>query len=199
MLTRDADALLEHRLLAGRPNFPRHRAKTLDRLAIGYLTDVLPGAAAYTNLFYEGAELDGLVLFDDIAVVIEGKAGGMSVPARRGDVRRLREDIQRNVEDAWRQAARARVYLLRDEDSIFRNEDGEVVLRVRAGSVRDVVIVNPTLGSARHGRRWGRGGSPSRPRRAARPRSHEGRVWLPSRHGRRDLGSRLPSHQEWNG
>jgi hypothetical protein len=145
MLTRDADALLEHRLLAGRPNFPRQRAKTLDRLAVGYVTDVLPGAAAYTNLYYEDAELDGLVLFDDVAVVIEGKAGGMSVPARRGDVRRLREDIQRNVEDAWRQAARARAYLLRDEDSIFRNEDGEVVLRVPAGSVRDVVIVNPTL------------------------------------------------------
>jgi hypothetical protein len=145
MLTRDADALLEHRLLAGRPNFPRQRAKTLDRLAVRYLTNVLPGAAAYTNLYYEDTELDGLVLFDDVAVVIEGKAGGMSVPARRGDVRRLREDIQRNVEDAWRQAARARAYLLRDEDSIFRNEDGEVVLRVPAGSVRDIVIVNPTL------------------------------------------------------
>lgn len=145
MLTRDADALLEHRLLADRPNFPRHRAKTLDRLAVGYLTNVLPGAAAYTNLFYEDTELDGLVLFDDVAVVIEGKAGGMSVPSRRGDVRRLREDLQRNVEDAWRQAARARAYLLRDEDSIFRDEDGEIVLHVPAGSIRDVVIVNPTL------------------------------------------------------
>jgi len=52
MLTRDADVLLEHRLLAGRPNFP-----TLDRLAVGYLTNVLPGAAAYTNLYYEDTEL----------------------------------------------------------------------------------------------------------------------------------------------
>lgn len=145
MLTRDADALLEHRLLAGRPNFPRQRANTLDRLAVKYVSDVLAGSAAYTNLYYEDTELDGLVLFDDVAVVIEGKAGGMSVPARRGDVRRLREDIQRNVEDAWRQAARARAYLMREEDSIFRNEDGEVALRVPAGSVRDVVIVNPTL------------------------------------------------------
>lgn len=145
MLTRDADALLEPRLIAGRPNFPRHRAKTLDRLAVEYVSDVLPGAAAHTNLYYEDTELDGLVLFDDFAVVIEGKAGGMSVPARRGDVRRLREDIQRNVEDAWRQAARARAYLLRDEDSTFRDENGEVILHVPAGSIHDVVIVNPTL------------------------------------------------------
>ncbi len=145
MLTRDADALLEHRLLAGRPSFPRHRANTLDRLAARYLTDLLPGATAYTHLYYDDTELDGLVLFDDLAIVIEGKAGGISVPARRGDVRRLRQDIKSNVEDAWRQAARARAYLRRDEDGTFRNEHGEVVLRVPAGSVRDVLVVNPTL------------------------------------------------------
>lgn len=145
MMTRDADALLEHRLLAGQPNFPRQRARTLDCLAVQYLTDLLPGAAAYTNIHYEDTELDGLVLFDDVALVVEGKAGGMSVPARRGDVRRLRRDIRNNVEDAWRQASRARTYLLRDEDSIFRDEHSEVAIRIPAGSVRDVVIVNPTL------------------------------------------------------
>ena len=145
MLSRDADTLLEHRALTRRPTFPRQRATTLDRLAIRYLTELLPDAAAHTNLFYEGAELDGLVLLDDLALVVEGKAGGMSVAARRGELARLRRDIRENVEKAWRQGARARAFLLRNEDSVFTDDRGDVVLRVPAGSVKEVGIVNPTL------------------------------------------------------
>lgn len=145
MPTRDADVLLERRLLEGRSSFPRQRAKALDDIAVRHLVALLPGARAHTNLFYDEAELDGLVLFDDVAIVVEGKAGGMSVPARRGDVRRLLQDIKNNVEDAWRQGARARAYLVDNDESVFRDERGDVIVRVPPGSIRDVVIVNPTL------------------------------------------------------
>jgi hypothetical protein len=112
---------------------------------VRHLTALLPGATGYTNLFYEGTEVDGLVLFGDLALVMEGKAGGMSVPARRGDILRLRNEIEESVEGAWRQGARAREYLLSPEESVFRNEHGDEILRIPAGSVRDVVIINPTL------------------------------------------------------
>ncbi len=144
-LERDVPALFESELLAGKTAFSQQRAKTLDRLAVGYLAELLPGAMAKTNLFYEGAELDGLVLFDDVALVVEGKASPLSVQGQLGDVRRLKSDIEAAVEAAWEQGARARAYLLRDGDSVFTDEKGAEILRIPSGSVSTVIIVNPTL------------------------------------------------------
>lgn len=144
-LERDSPALLEARLLAGKAGFSQRRAKTLDQLAVGYLADLLPGAVTQTNLFYEGAELDGLVLFDDVALVVEGKGTPISVQGQRGDIRRLRSDIEAAVEDAWKQGARARAYILRAGDAVFTDETGVELVRVPSGSVSTVFIVNPTL------------------------------------------------------
>ncbi len=144
-LTRDVDALLEDRVLSRNPGFSKQRAKTLDCLAVGYLSRLLPGAATYTNLHYEGTELDGLVLFDCTALVVEGKASGISVQGQRGDTARLLRDIENAVEDAWRQGSRAREYLLRAGDPVFTDEHGVEILRIPSGEVREVVIVNPTL------------------------------------------------------
>jgi hypothetical protein len=144
-LSRDVDALLESRLLAGSRGFSKQRAKTLDRLAVGYLGRLLPGAETYANLYYEGTELDGLVLFDRTALVVEGKASKISVQGQRGDTTRLIRDIENAIEDAWRQGSRAREYLLRAGDAIFSDEHGAEILRIPSGRVRDVIIVNPTL------------------------------------------------------
>ena len=144
-LSRDVDALLESRLLASSRGFSKQRAKTLDRLAVGYLGRLLPGAETYANLLYEGAELDGLVLFDRTALVVEGKGSGISVQGQRGDTKRLLRDIENAVEGAWRQGARAREYLLRPGEAVFTDERGTEVLRIPSGRVREVIIVNPTL------------------------------------------------------
>jgi hypothetical protein len=145
MLLRDTATLLERRFMSGPPGYPNARAKTLDALAVKWIGRALPGSSAYRNLFYAGAELDGLVLFENLAFVIEGKGSGLSVPAQRGDVARLQRDIARAVEEAWEQGARARSYLLADQDAVFTDASGAEVVRISAGSVQDVMIVNPTL------------------------------------------------------
>jgi hypothetical protein len=144
MVLRDAVALLEGRLMNGVPTFSKARAKTLDRLALGYLKDLLPGSQGFTNLYYDGAELDGLVILGT-AFVIEGKGSALSVQAQRGDVVRLKRDLVRAVEEAWKQGARARDYLLRDGEAVFLDEDRSEVLRIPAGTVKEVLIVNPTI------------------------------------------------------
>ena len=144
-LSRDVDTLMEGRVQAARPGFARQRAATLDRLVAGYLTRLLPGSSSHLNLHYEGAELDGLVLFERTALVVEGKASRISAAAQRGDMERLRADVERAVEEAWRQGARAREYLLRAGESVFTAERGVETLRVPDGQVREVIIVNPTL------------------------------------------------------
>lgn len=144
-MTRDVDTLLESRVLKGSPGFSKQRAKTLDRLAVEYLSRLLPGAATHTNLHYEGTELDGLVLFERTALVVEGKGSRISVQGQRGDTMRLRRDLENAVEDAWRQGSRARDFLRRARDPVFTDERGVEVLRIPSGQVREVIIVNPTL------------------------------------------------------
>lgn len=152
MLARDYPTLLEPDLLQVQRNFSKHRARVLDELAIRYLERMVPGARTFTHLTYEveeggeqkRAEVDGLVIWHRSALVVEGKGTGLSMASRRGDVLRLRRDIERAVEEAWRQGARARDYLLSGADSHFVDEaDQEIV--ISAGSVDTVYIVNPTV------------------------------------------------------
>jgi hypothetical protein len=142
---RDSPVLFEDALISGKPRFSQQRAKTLDQLAVRHLTALLPGATAVTNVFYEGNELDGLVLFDDVVLIVEGKGSALSVQGQRGDVRRLKRDIEDAVEDAWKQGARARDYILRQGDSVFVDEAGKEVVRIPSGAVSAVFVVNPTL------------------------------------------------------
>jgi hypothetical protein len=145
MVLRDALVLLENRFINGPSTFSKARAKTLDRLAVEYLEALLPGSNGFTNLSYEDSELDGLVLFERTAFVVEGKGSALSVQAQRGDIRRLASDIRDAVEDAWNQGARARDYLRSGEDAVFCDERGTEVLRIPAGSIDEIFIVNPTL------------------------------------------------------
>lgn len=148
MLVRDAVRLMEARLIAGQPGYPASRARTLDDLAIKYLSAILPGATAHTRLFYnvpERVEVDGLVIIDDLAIVVEGKGSAISVAGLRGDTVRLGRDIQESVEDAWVQGARARDYILGPGDSVFYDEENNEDIRIPEGAVSEVHIVNPTL------------------------------------------------------
>jgi hypothetical protein len=90
MVLRDTVALLEGRFLRGVAKFSKVRAETLDRLAVDYLTTLLPGSKGFTHLHYGDAELDGLVIFETTAFVVEGKGTALSVQAQRGDLLRLR-------------------------------------------------------------------------------------------------------------
>lgn len=68
------------------------RATYLERNALEYLGDLLPGAETFGNLYYrveedgveKRAETDGLVLYDNNLFIVEAKAGSLSSSARRG-------------------------------------------------------------------------------------------------------------------
>jgi hypothetical protein len=145
MVLRDTLSLFERRLLRDVRSFSASRAKALDALAVKYLTDVLPASRPFTNLHYGGNELDGLVLFERTAILVEGKGTPLSPAAQRGDVERLKRDVTKAVEDAWRQGKRAREYLLTSAPAIFTDDRGREILRVQPGEVDAVIVVNPTL------------------------------------------------------
>jgi hypothetical protein len=156
-LLREYPTLLERELLEKRSAFASHRAKILDGLAVRYLEQMLPGSQAYTNLFYNSpstggrrVEIDGLILFDNIALIIEGKATALSVQSLRGDVQRLARDIKRSVQDAWEQGARARRDLTSGQDIDFLDSKGREILRLQASTFDEVLIVNPTHHALAH-------------------------------------------------
>jgi hypothetical protein len=145
MLVRDIFTVFDARLMRERPGYSKSRAKTLDRLAVDLIASVLPGAESYTNLFYGPDELDGLVLFEDLAFVVEGKGSAISFQARRGDVDRLVNEIRRSVGEALDQGLRARNFILGPGESVFVDEHGRELVRLDDGDVREIYIVNPTI------------------------------------------------------
>ncbi|HYN36572.1 MAG TPA: hypothetical protein VEV82_06300, partial [Actinomycetota bacterium] len=152
ILAREMSTVLEPHLKPHFKKFKDWRATRLDDIAVRHLQRMLPGSKSWTNLFYwvveEGqrkrVELDGLVLYQGIAFLLEGKANPLAPPSLRGDVRRLRNEIKDTVDEAFRQALRARRYLMSGSVT-FEDEDGNVIVEVNGADLDRIYTVNPTL------------------------------------------------------
>jgi len=126
---------LFERLLAKTPSwnaYQKQRSSYLVSTALKYITDLLPGAASYQSLSYplkEGGEteLDGLVLFDRYAFLVEGKAGTLSAAARRGGQLKIKSQLEALVGDAIDQVVRASEYVRGNDSPVFRLGTGAVV------------------------------------------------------------------------
>ncbi len=80
--------------------WPAARARAVDGLAVDLLASLLPGARVFTSVYVtapDGSgrfEMDGLVLFDDMAVFVEGKGAPFKLAGRRGSVDRYRGQVK---------------------------------------------------------------------------------------------------------
>ncbi len=91
-----------------------------------------------------------MVLFDSVALIVEGKATALSVQSLRGDVQRLARDIKRSVQEAWEQGSRAKSDLASGQDIVFSDSKGREILLLQARAFEEVFIVNPTLHALAH-------------------------------------------------
>jgi len=89
-------------------------------------------------------ELDGLVLADDTAVLVEVKAGVLSPAARRGAPDRLREQLRDLVGEAHQQALKAREFMRSAPTVVFEVEGG-TPLRVHPEKLNAFVLVTVSL------------------------------------------------------
>jgi hypothetical protein len=92
------------------------------------------------------AELDGLILFDTVAFLIEGKAGSLSPPARRGGRARMRDEMKELVEKAYTQGLRAKRFIENTAQPVFTLEDGQQV-SIDKNHLDHVILVAVTLES----------------------------------------------------
>ncbi len=98
--------------------YTKHRGALLEAASLEHLERLLPGAIVYASLKYfvpdptkvetdpasytKLVEGDGLLLVDDVAIILEAKAGAFGVEARAGDRVRLRSDLGKLLTRLWR-------------------------------------------------------------------------------------------------
>jgi hypothetical protein len=137
---------------AARDRYTRARSRYLERRSIELIASTSRHGRAWQSLRFrfdagEGErdyELDGLVLVDDVAFLIEAKAGSMSPAARRG-APSVVEDLRALVADAHLQASRAASYIRSRDEAVFAVRDERVV--VRASAISRLFLVSATLES----------------------------------------------------
>ena len=116
--------------------YQKHRADYLVSEGVKLLSEILKHGKSYQNLKYQFEEngqpkedeLDGLVLYDKCAFLIEGKAGVLTEPAKRGAPKRIMSDIEKLIVESHLQATRAERYISTSEDPIFRLPDGQTLV-----------------------------------------------------------------------
>ncbi len=129
--------------------YQKRRGSYLVEESVRLIGGALKRAQVYRNLRYRispevETDLDGLVLFDTVAFLIEGKGGQLSAAARRGAPLRLIRDVEALVGDPHRQALRARDFIRATDHPEFTTETGEV-LRFDKTRYRTLVLVTVTI------------------------------------------------------
>lgn len=132
--------------------YERARARFTERETVRLLAKVFPHAGAFHSAKYSWVkdgetiqgELDGLLLADDTAVLVEVKAGSLSPEARRGAPDRLREQLEDLIGKAHEQAVKAREFL-RSAPSVAFELEGRAELQLQSDKLNDFVLVTVNL------------------------------------------------------
>jgi len=127
-----------------------HRSRYLEKHAVNMIASTSLRARGWTHLKYdfddgEGVreyELDGLVLVDRTAFLVEAKAGAMSAAARRGSASAI-DQLKRLVGEAQQQSARAARFIRSTEEATFGSPKGEIC--VRGKNLSRIYLVSVTL------------------------------------------------------
>ncbi len=141
--------------------YAKHRGEFLETVSLRHLQTLLPGASVYSSLKYfvpdptndeptpatytKLVEGDGLLLLDDIAIVLEAKAGAFGTEARAGNRSRLRSDLRKLLTEAAAQSARLRERL--DRDGGIRLQDGSWLDLTSVREVHQVLVTLEDLSS----------------------------------------------------
>ncbi|MFW9804318.1 MAG: hypothetical protein ACFFFC_16800 [Candidatus Thorarchaeota archaeon] len=154
LLSRTRISLLENILESNTPRYYNDRYlpsrdRYVEKQALELIKTLLPTPKTYSNLYYyvkedgqeKRVELDGLILFDDCLLIIESKAGLLPRSARRGSIRRLKDNLKDNLKKAHSQASRAFSYIRSHPVVPFLDENGAEVVSVEREQFKDIFLV----------------------------------------------------------
>jgi hypothetical protein len=112
--------------------YNRVRRKYVEERAVSLLSDGLKTTSAWLNPTYvigdgERVEIDGLVVLDTVALVVEAKGAALSAPARRALEGSLKRDIEETLERAAEQANRLAAAIEAHEPIVISDADGKPI------------------------------------------------------------------------
>ena len=134
--------------------YQKKGAEYLENKTFEYLKNILPGAEVFRNLFYsitengvkKRPETDGLILYDENLFIIEAKAGKFSKSAKRGGLKRMKEDVSKLIDAAYKQALRTKKYINDTPEPVFKYGDGSIALVLKdKGKYKNIYLLNVTL------------------------------------------------------
>jgi hypothetical protein len=110
------------------------RDNYLENKGIEIISNILKieGSKVYRNLHYNGVELDGLIEYDDILILIEAKAGKLSESAKRGSTKSFIDDMKNDLlGKAYEQGNRVLEYIKKTEEANFFDENENEILKIK--------------------------------------------------------------------
>jgi hypothetical protein len=131
-------------------NWSSARARAVDTFALDLLASRLPGATVLSSVFVDAPdgsgrfEMDGLLLFDDIALFVEGKGAPFKLASRRGSVDRYRGQLKDLIGYGATQLARD-ARLLDGGPVPLLDDRGATVGRLDPGKIRTSFQILPSL------------------------------------------------------
>jgi hypothetical protein len=126
--------------------YNRVRKSYVEETTVQHLSRALRTTAAWNNVAYtidsEGPyELDGLVVVDTVALIVEAKAAALSSPARRGAPGRLGHDVEEVITSASGQAERLRTAFEHGMDVALTDSSGRRINLSRRDVTRVFSVV----------------------------------------------------------
>lgn len=133
-------------------SYADHRGKFLEEESLDLLKNAMPHAQTYRGLKYsvveEGltkeVELDGLVIMDMALFFVEAKSGSVTLPTRRGALLRVEADLRELVQNAQKQALRAKRYVCENPGATFKLPNGNYIT-IDAERFEYFFLINTTL------------------------------------------------------
>ncbi len=132
----------------------KKRSNYLEKKTLDYLSRLMPDAKIYHNLYYDfnhngklsRFETDGIIIYDTNLFIIEAKAGRLSLSSKRGSLLRLKNDLNKLVEESFQQAERVKRYINETKEPTFKNEENTEVLRLNnKNHFKNIYLINTTL------------------------------------------------------
>lgn len=133
-----------------RHSFLRQRDDYVEETAVALLEDALPGCEILRGAHYDYSEpgqtakrveADGVVIYDDVLLLVEAKASGLSDATRRGGGGSLASDIDESIGAAYAQAVRLLSTLRERNEVVFFDQQGIEMSRLQLSDYRHVFMI----------------------------------------------------------
>ena len=131
MFTSLATRRNHYRLFNIQKNYYKKKGEYLEDQSLKLIQQILPGCDVYKNLKYGiDDEVDGIVIYDNHIFIVEAKSNKFTLGARQGDINKIKSNTKDIVEQAYKQAIRAKKYILSNELVEFRDKNKKTILTI---------------------------------------------------------------------